>query len=104
MQKTKNIHTLDSLEREIYRLRLEIKKCEEKMDTNFDYLHEHFDALLINSISGKMNREKDGHTSFIAVLKSQAVRAVINKTTGHFAGWLVKGIEHLACRFFRKEK
>lgn len=104
MKKTKNIHTLDSLEREIYRLRLEARETEEKLDSNFAYLHENFDTLLLNSFSKRNKQEKDQSSSFISALKSHTLNAVINKMISHVADRMIKGIDNLACRLFRGKK
>lgn len=104
MKKTKNIHNLDSLEREIYRLRLEAKKTGEKLDVNFDYLHENFDSLLMNSLSKSNMQNKEKSNFLISTLKNRALNAVLTKITSHFADRALKSIDKFVCGLFRRKK
>jgi hypothetical protein len=54
----RKINDIESIDREITRLRLRAKDLETKMDINFSYLQEHSSSLMVNSLlSGFINKE-----------------------------------------------
>lgn len=67
MKKLKNIHNLDTLEREIYRLELEAKNIEQKFDRNFERLQNTGFSMFINSIFHRRKSCTEG--IFMKVLK-----------------------------------
>lgn len=60
MGKVKKIHNLVTLEREIYRLELKAKNIEEKMNRNFDHLHDNYLSMFLNSFFPKRKSCKEG--------------------------------------------
>jgi hypothetical protein len=54
----RKINDIESIDREITRLRLRAKDLETIMDSNFSYLQEHSSSLMVNSLlSGFINKE-----------------------------------------------
>ena len=105
MKKAKNIHNLDTLEREIYRLRLEAKNIEEKLDRNLDHLQANYYSMTMNSIFGKSKQSDEGKSSFFdAFLKSESFNAAINKMTESVANKAAAGVEALVDKLFNKNK
>src|SRR6185503_2802722 len=105
MKKAKNIHSLDSLEREIYRLKLEAKSIEEKLDHNFEHLQENFSSITMNSFcSKKKNKENEKDGLFGSFLKSEKLNTVADKITDHVANRAAEGIDKLIDKIFHKKK
>jgi len=105
MKKAKNIHSLDSLEREIYRLKLEAKDLEDKMDYNFEQLQENFTSMAMNSLCGKKKNKEDGKDDlFGSFLKNEQLNAVADKITDHIGNRAADGIDKLIDKLFHKKK
>jgi len=103
MKKAKNIHSLDSLEREIYRLKLEAKSIEDKMDHNFEHLQENFSSMTMNSFCSKRKNKEDGKDSlFGSFLKNEKLNSVADKITDHIANRAADGIDKLIDKLFHK--
>jgi hypothetical protein len=103
--KAKNIHNLDSLERELYRLSLEAKKKEEQIDENFEYLRTNFGSLLIHSFSCRIKNKSEQKPGFFgSTFKDETLKATFNKVTDHFTTRAIEGIDELITRLFGKKK
>ena len=102
--RAKNIHNLDSLEREIYRLSLEAKKKEEQIDENFEYLRTNFGSLLINAFSCHTKTNPGQKSGFFTTsIKDETLKSAFNKVTDHIAHRAIEGIDELITRMFRKK-
>ena len=55
----KNIHNLDTLEKEIYRLQLKTKNTAEKLNDNLEYLQDHYASMTMNSILNRSCNYKE---------------------------------------------
>ena len=78
----KKEHSLESLDKEINRLRLKAKNLELKMDDNFSYLQEHSTALMINTLlSGLIikNKESVSGSIFNFLLQSERLQKTLGK-------------------------
>jgi hypothetical protein len=78
----KKVHSLESLDKEINRLRQKAKNLEEKMDDNFSYLQEHSSALMINTLlSGFIikNKESVSGSIFNFLLQSERFQKTLGK-------------------------
>lgn len=78
----KKVHSLESLDKEINRLRQKAKNLEAKMDDNFSYLHEHSSALMINTLlSGFIikNKESVSGSVFNFLLQSERLQQTLSK-------------------------
>jgi F0F1-type ATP synthase delta subunit len=105
MGKSKNIHSLDSLEREIYRLRLEAKNIEKKIDHNLEHLQESFSSMAMNSFfRKKKTTEAEKDSFFGSFLKNEKLNAAFNKITDHIADRAAEVIDQLIDKFFHKKK
>jgi hypothetical protein len=105
MKKGNNIHNLDTLEREIYRLRLEAKNREDKLDDNWEYLQKNFPKLLINSFSCTNKSKANGKESFFrSAFKNEKLNIFIDKIVDRFSDRAADGIDHLFEKIFHKKK
>ncbi|HSZ87212.1 MAG TPA: hypothetical protein VK787_14360 [Puia sp.] len=88
----KKIHDLESLDKEIGRLRGQAKLLENKMDNSFSYLQEHSSSLMINTLlSGLIN--KNSVSGGIVNLFVQSER--LQKALGNLAEILVDRIANV---------
>lgn len=83
MKEKKNIHNLDSLEREIYRLKLQAKNMEGKLDKNLDYLQDNYWNMTMNSFFCKGDSKKNGGGSNF--FRHEGFNATINTIAGNIA-------------------
>jgi len=105
MKKGRNIHNLDSLEREIYRLKLEAKNISEKMDRNFEHFHGNFSSITMNSFCRK-EKKKEGETEslFGSFLKNEKLNNFAGKITDRIANRAAESIDKLIDKIFHKKK
>ncbi|MDP4261304.1 MAG: hypothetical protein Q8941_02125 [Bacteroidota bacterium] len=104
MKRAKNIHNLDTLEREMYRLKLEARNIEEKLDHNLDHLQENYFSMTMNSIF-RNKKEGEGKAGFFeSFFKSESFNAAVNKITEHIVDKAAAGIENLIDKIFRKKQ
>ncbi|HLY69674.1 MAG TPA: hypothetical protein VKR53_08085 [Puia sp.] len=86
------VYDLESLDKEIARLRAQAKLLENKMDEGFSYLQEHSSSLMINTLlSGIIN--KNSVTGSIVNLFAQSER--LQKTLGNLAEILIDRIANV---------
>jgi hypothetical protein len=105
MKKARNISNLDKLEKEIYRLQLDAKNIENKLDDNFDHLHHNFSSMMMNSFCHREKSDKNGKGNFFdSAFKNEKVNSFVNRITGHIADRAAKGIDELLDRLFKQKK
>lgn len=104
--KSSRIHNLDSLEKEIYRLKLHSKKLEDKMDENFTHLKENYGRMARNSVFGKKEGMKDALGAGIsgAFFRNERLQQAIDKIVSHLVEKATDGLDSLIDKLFRKEK
>ena len=103
MKKTKHIHNLDTLDKEIYRLQLETMKMEQRLGRSFEYLQENCASLLMNVI---FRRRKKSESSgfFSSFFHNDNFKSAFNRITDRLAGKAAEGIEVLLEKLFRKKE
>ncbi|HET9055550.1 MAG TPA: hypothetical protein VFN30_01755 [Chitinophagaceae bacterium] len=103
--KASKIHNLDTLEKEIYRLKLHGKKMEGKIDDDFDYLRENFGKMARNSFFHKREGLKETITNGItgSFVKSERLQQAIDKIVNHLVDKATDGIDSLLDRLFQKK-
>ena len=105
MKKERNIHNLDSLEKEIHLLQLEAKQIAEKLDHNFDHLHENLVSMAMNSFfCSKKSKSHDKENLFTELLNNDKMNSVIGKVTDRMAERAANGIDKLVDKVFSKKK
>lgn len=106
MKKTNtNIHNLDTLEREIYRLRLVVKEKEDKMEDNWFRLQKNFPSILFNSISCREKEKENGKESFFgSAFRNEKLNKFIDKIIDQLSDRAANGAEHFFEKIFRRKK
>ena len=102
MKGEKNIHNLDSLEREIYRLKLEAKNLEGKLDKNLDYLQGNYFNLTMNSFFCRDDSKKNAGAAHF--FKHEGFNATINTIAGNIADKASERLHSWMSNFFGKSK
>ena len=100
----KNIKDIQSLEREIQRLRREAKGMEKKFDTSFTYLQENYSSLMMNSLMPAKGVFKSIPQSIMQlVFQHERLRNALTDLTENLVNKASDGIEFLLEKFFSKE-
>jgi hypothetical protein len=83
----KNIHNLDTLEKEIYRLRLKAKNTADKLNDNFEYLQDHYSSMTVNSILNRScdHQEKLKEKIINFIWKNEKIHDGANRVIDHLA-------------------
>src|SRR3974390_3231293 len=99
------IKNLDTLEKEIYRLRLEAKSKEEKLEENLDYLQKNYASMIMNSIFNRAHsgKEKIKEKFFSSVWENEKIQEGINKIISHLADRASEGIENLVDKILHRK-
>ncbi len=110
MAKTSSkIKNLDTLEKEIYRLRLEAKNTEEKLENNLDYLQRNYASMTMNSIFSRSSSKESGKERikeklFNSIWENERIHEGINKIIGHLADRASEGIENLIDKILHRKE
>ena len=59
MKPQKKIHTLDQLEKNIYRLQLKAKNMEFRLSDNLDHLQKHYASMTMSSIVSHFSKKEE---------------------------------------------
>ena len=105
MKNTASIHNLDTLEKEIYRLKLEVRSIEKSLDNNFEHLQQNCSSMFMNSFfQKKKHEEKERNSFFDSFFKNENFNGFVNKVTQHITNKASEGIDDLINRLFQKHK
>jgi hypothetical protein len=103
MKKNKHIRNIDTLEKEVYRLKLEAKNIEEKLDKNLDHLQENYFSMTMNSFFGHRKHKEEPGSFFDSFVNSDGFRSAVNKVTDHIANNTAESLEKLVDKLFHKK-
>jgi hypothetical protein len=104
MKKGKTIHNLETLEREIYRLRLDAKSKEDKLNENFEHCQKNFPHLVMNSLFCRKKHGENDRNFFGSAFKNEKLTLFIDKIVDRFSDRAANGIDHLFEKIFHKKK
>jgi hypothetical protein len=100
------INGMDALNKEIFRLKLEMKSIENKLDSNISGLRHNYGAMALNSIFGEKEKRKVSQvmgmvaSGFVNNPKLQGgVSNLVENLTERIADW----VERTADRFRKKK-
>jgi hypothetical protein len=102
------IKNLDTLEKEIYRLRLEGKEYEKKLEDNLDHLQKNYASMAINSVFRRSSAKESGKERikekiFSSIWDNERIRNGIDKIIGHLADRAAEGIETLIDKILHRK-
>lgn len=101
MKHNRNIHNADTLEKEIYRLKLEANKIETKLDDNFQRLHQNFSSVFTDTFFHKKKEEKNSF--FDSFFKNEHFTNTVNKMGEHVSNKAAEKVESLIDKLFQKK-
>lgn len=105
MKKATNIHNLDTLEREIYRLQVEAKNMEKKFDRNCNYLQHHYSSMFVNSFFRRKRDSDEGKKNFFeSFFNNDKFHAAITAISDRLADKATEIIEKLMAKIFPGDK
>jgi len=103
------IRNLDTLEKEIYRLRLEAKNYENKLEESMDHLQKNYASMAINSVFRRppekdQGKERIKEKIFSSIWENERIRNGIDKIIGHLADKASEGIENLIDKVLHRKE
>ena len=90
-------------EKEVYRLKLEAKNIEEKLDKNLDHLQENYFSMTLNSFFHRRKHSDGSNGFFDSFFNSDSFHAAVNKVTEHVANSTAESLEKLIDKLFHKK-
>jgi hypothetical protein len=89
---------------EIYRLQLEAKRLEDKLDDNLEHLQKNYFSMTMNSFFNKEDRHQEKSGFFDSFFKSENFQSAVHKATDHIASHAAEKIEDLVDKILNKRK
>jgi hypothetical protein len=102
MKKPHRIHSLDTLEKEIYRNELLAKEQAAKLEKDLDLLKNDFFDLARNSMKSK--KEEKGSSFTERLFRNEHVRETVDGITSRITDHAAEAINGLIDRLFHKHK
>lgn len=100
MRHSRHIHNLDTLDKEIDRLKIVVGDSEKQLANDFSYLKDNFCSLTKNSI--RKERHRDNSSFFDHIFKTDRVRSAVSAFTDRISDQVESRIENLIARIFKK--
>jgi hypothetical protein len=99
------IKNLDTLEKEIYRLRLEARNFEDKLEKNFDHLQKNYASMTMNTVFGAASsaKEKVKDKIFNSIWENEKIRSGFDKIVSHLADKAAEGIENFVDKILHRK-
>lgn len=102
---SKKIHDLDSLDREISRLRRQARTMEQQLDDSFDHLQDNFHSMAWNSlIRYKSNKQSWSAGVVQGILGQERVQRGLGRIINFLADLAAEGLDNLISRLFGKKR
>lgn len=96
---------LDSLEREIRKLKVKAKRLEQQMDENLDYLQENYTGMLFNSVLPLKSKKQGWASGIVRVLTGNPrLQQSLGRLADFVAEKAVEGLDSLYSRLFGKKE
>ena len=101
----RKINNLQSLDKELYRLKMEARRMEEKLDGNFDHLQENFFSMAFNSFLHRRWYKESWSTNIVAgLLNNERLQSALSKLLSYVADKTGEGFDALLNRIFKKNE
>lgn len=102
------IKNLDTLEKEIFRLRLEAKNKADKLEKNFDHLRNNYASMTMNTVFNRAWRKETPKETlkeklFGAFWENEKVNNGLNKILNYLAEKTADGIESLLDKILNRK-
>jgi hypothetical protein len=99
------IKNIDTLEKEIYRLRLEARDYKDKLEENLEHLQKHYASMTMNSFFNRNSstKERVKDKIFSSIWENEKIRHGIDKIVGYLAEKATDGIESLIDKILHRK-
>jgi hypothetical protein len=98
MKKNGKINDLVSLEKEIYRLKLESKMTEARFDKNLEFLKKNYPQMIFNSVLSRNSNYRFKQNLF----RNEMLNNIVSNVTDHIAEYATAGIREKIDHLFGK--
>ena len=104
MAKASQIRNLDQLEKDIFRLKLEARQSEGRMNDHIDKLQTQFGSMLRNTVFPKKETAASAASGVVnSLLEHYGLRHSVSRLLNKLADKAAEGLDGLVERVFRKE-
>ncbi len=104
MATSKNIHSLQSLEKEIYKLQLKAKAIEQELDENFEHLQDNFHGMAWNSLIRYKRSSQSWSAGIVqGILSQERLQDALARLVSWLADKLSEGADSLLDRLFGRK-
>ncbi|HYM93079.1 MAG TPA: hypothetical protein VET23_02995 [Chitinophagaceae bacterium] len=102
------IKNLDTLEKEIYRLRLEAKNYEDKLEESLEHFQRNYTSMALNSVFSRSSQKESGKEKikekiFSSIWENEKIRNGIDKIIGFLAEKTTEGVENLIDKILHRK-
>lgn len=102
MSKSKKIHSIDTLERELFRLKLEARMKEEQFEKNIDWFRKNYKSLLLGSLLKKEMPHENGKNG--SSWKNEKLHNFFDKIADRITCKVVDRMDEMFDNIFRRKK
>lgn len=103
MAKATDIRNLDQLEKEIYRLKLEARQSESRMNDHIEKLQTQFGSMLRNTVFPKKESHHSAASGVVnGFLEHDGLRQSVSRLLEKLADKAAEGLDGLVERVFKK--
>lgn len=102
MKPERHIKNLDTLEKEIYRLKLRKMELEKRLGENVEYLQKHYASMTMHSVFSRSGHHEKGEESGRSWIRGKMGR-VLDQVVDHLFDRAADSIERVVERFFQKK-
>ena len=101
MKRVRKIADINSLEKEIYRLKLEATMTEARFDKNLEYLKNNYPQMIFNTVvSGRNNQSGKGFKQNL--FRNETLNSIVSNVADHIAEHATAGIKEKIDKLFNR--
>jgi len=96
-KKVKKIHSLNSLDREIFRLRLENRQIVNNLDKNMDHFQHHYASMTLNSLLHRSSGKETIKEKILnSLMENENISNGVDKIVTFLVEKISEGIEYIS--------
>lgn len=104
MKKQEPVKNMDTLEKEIFRSKLELKDRERRLVGNLDHFRDHFTSYVTGSFNCKHKEERKKSSFVDMIFNNEKVHSFVSGVAEKAAGKTGELLEKILDRFFKNSK
>lgn len=98
------IKNLDTIEKEIYRLRLKAKNLEQKFDNQFENLHDNYSSLLLNTFLKRKKPREENAAENKSILSIEKLESAFTRIADHLIDKAADSIENVVDKMLKSKE